>query len=582
MRGKILTHQAGLRARFYIQPLKSIDAMILRSIVCSLVLALGLAGCASAPPPAGIDINLVALNDFHGNLDPSKFTFTPPGVATPVTMQAGGAGAMSGALAAWRQEDPSLVFVAAGDLVGASPGMSSMWADEPSIVAMNMLGLYASSLGNHEFDAGSAELLRQQNGGCVSPRPAKACQLAPTFDGAKFKYLGANVLVTKTGQTLVPATSIIDVKGVKVALIGAVLKDTASVAVASSIVGLTFQDEAEAINRQIPGLRAAGATVFVVLIHEGGHTKEPFHQIDCKELKGPIVDIVKHLDPAIRVVVSGHSHTGYQCKVDGRLVTQADMGGHLLTRIKMSVDAKTHVLDSVTVKNEVINPDVYPAEPKMAAYLATVRARSTAVLGKPVATLAVPMVVRKHNDAGESPLGDLITDAIVAATQDEKVQVGFMNGGGIRKDLESGPGMVATFGNVQAVLPFGNTLVALDLTGAQLKALLEQQWHNADSDGGSVLQVSSGFTYRWGRTKPVGQRVVPGSIKIDGVAVEDGKTYRVVANNFLADGGDTFTTFAKGTRRVDTGVKDLDAMLAYLASHPKAGAPAAPRIQSVR
>jgi 5'-nucleotidase len=548
--------------------------MILRTLVSSLAAALALAGCATTPP-APIELNLVALNDFHGNLEPSRFTFTPPGADAPVTLQAGGAAAMSGALAAWRREDPNLLFVAAGDLVGASPALSSMWADEPAIVAMNMLGLHASSLGNHEFDAGSAELLRQQKGGCASPRPDKACQLAPTFGGAKYQYLGANVLVTKTGQTLMPSSMVVDVKGVKVGLIGAVLQNTASVTTAAAIAGLTFQDEADAINRTMPALRAQGATVFVVLIHEGGHTKEPFHQIDCKDLKGPIVGIVGKLDPAIRLVVSGHSHTGYQCKVDGRLVTQADMGGHLLTRIRMRVDPATKALADMSVTNEVINPDAYPAEPKMTAYLATVRARSTAVLGQPVATLGAPIIARKAGPGGESPLGNLITDAIVAATASQGVQVGFMNNGGIRKDLESGPGNVATFGNAQAVLPFGNTLVAMDLTCAQLKALLEQQW-KTDASAGSMLQVSGNLHYRWDSTKPAGQRVVPGSVKVNGVALADDKTVRVVANNFLAEGGDTFTTFAKGTRRVDTGIRDLDALLSYLRKHDKAGAVPSP------
>jgi 5'-nucleotidase len=557
--------------------------MILRPLVTALAAALMLAGCSSVPKGAdGIEINLVALNDFHGNLEPSRFTFTPPGAVTPVTMQAGGAAAMSGALAAWRREDPNLLFVAAGDLVGASPALSSMWADEPSIEALNMLGLNASSLGNHEFDQGSAELLRQQHGGCTSPRPDKACQLAPRFGGATFQYLGANVLVTSTGQTLVPATRIVDVKGVKVGLIGAVLQNTASVTTAAAIAGLTFQDEADAINRTMPALRAAGATVFVVLIHEGGHTKEPFHQIDCSQLKGPIVDIVGKLDPAIRVVVSGHSHTGYQCKIGGRLVTQADMGGHLLTRIKMRVDPATKALADVTVKNEVINPDVYPAEPAMTAYLTKVRARSAAVLARPVATLGAATISRKGNEAGESQLGDLITDAIVAATSGEGVQIGFMNNGGIRKDLETGPGMVATFGHAQAVLPFGNTLVAMDLTGAQLKELLEQQW-KTDSGNGSLLQVSNGLRYSWDSTRPVGQRIVPGSIKVNGVALADDKVVRVVANNFLAEGGDTFTVLGKGTRRVDTKIRDLDALLAYLGKRDKVGAtPAAIRITRVR
>ena len=282
------------------------------------------------------------------------------------------------------------------------------------------------------------------------------------------------------------------------------------------------------------------------------------------------------------MVVSGHSHTGYQCKVDGRLVTQADMGGHLLTRIKMTVNPVTKQLADVTVKNEVINPDAYPAEPKMTAFLANVRARSAAVLGKPVATLGVATIARKSATSGESALGDLITDANVAATQAQGTQIAFMNNGGIRKDLESGPGMVATFGHVQAVLPFGNTLVAMDLTGAQLKALLEQQWSKPDSDGGSMLQVSSALHYRWDSTRPVGQRVVPGSIKVAGVAIDDARTYRVVANNFLAEGGDTFTVFAKGTRRVDSGIRDLDALIAYLAKHDKAGAPSAARIERVR
>jgi 5'-nucleotidase len=550
----------------------------------ALAVALALAGCATPPRHAGVDINLVALNDFHGNLEPSKYSYAPPGSDKKQAIQAGGIDVLKGALNAFRKEDKDLLFVAAGDLVGASPALSSMWADEPSIEAMNMMGLAASSLGNHEFDQGSKELLRQQRGGCDSPRPAKACQLSKDFRGAGFSYLATNVVDQQTGKNLVPGWRIVDVKGVKVGLIGAVLKDTPSVAVASAIKGLSFLDEAESINKVLPDMRAQGAQVFVVLIHEGGHTGEAFDKTYCDGLQGPIVGIVKKLDPAIRLVITGHSHKGYLCKVDGRVVTQADAAGHLLSRIKMRVDPTTGKVDDIEVRNVVMAPGAFTPDPQLAAYLQGVRARSTAELAKPVARLGAAGLARKENEAGESPLGDLIADAVAAATRDQGVQVGFMNPGGIRKDLEAGEGGVVSFGQAQAVLPFGNTLVVLDLTGAQLRAVLEQQW---DRQGERyMLQVSRGLSYAWDSTRPVGQRLVPGSLKVDGKPVDDAQTYRVVANNFLADGGDFFPTLAKGGNRLDTGMRDLDALIAYMKQHPDTGAAALaapqPRINKLR
>jgi 5'-nucleotidase len=550
----------------------------------ALAVALALAGCAAPARHAAIDINLVALNDFHGNLEPSKYSYAPAGSDKKQAIQAGGIDMLGGALNAFRKEDKDLLFVAAGDLVGASPALSSMWADEPSIEAMNMMGLAASSLGNHEFDQGRQELLRQQHGGCDSPRPAKACQLSKDFRGAGFSYLATNVIDQQTGKNLVPGWRIVDVKGVKVGLIGAVLKDTPSVAVASAIKGLSFLDEAEAINKVLPDMRAQGAQVFVVLIHEGGHTGEAFDKTYCDGLEGPIVGIVKKLDPAIRLVITGHSHKGYLCKVDGRVVTQADAAGHLLSRITMKVDPATFRVEDIEVRNVVMAPDAFTPDAKLAAYLQGVRARSTAELAKPVARLGAAGLARKENDAGESPLGDLIADAVAAATREQGVQVGFMNPGGIRKDLEVGEGGVVSFGQAQAVLPFGNTLVVLDLTGAQLRAVLEQQW---DRQGGPyMLQVSRSLSYAWDSTRPVGQRLVPGSLKVDGKPVDDAGTYRIVANNFLADGGDFFPTLAKGSKRVDTGMRDLDALIAYMKQHPDTGAAAMaapqPRINKVR
>ncbi|MFK3738113.1 bifunctional metallophosphatase/5'-nucleotidase [Massilia sp. TN1-12] len=553
--------------------------MFPRTLVSSAVLALLLAGCATAPstpasrPPtasAPVEINLVALNDFHGNLEPTRYTYTPPGAKEPVTIQAGGIDLIGGAMQAFRKEDKDTLLVAAGDLIGASPALSGLFADEPTLAAMDRIGLAASSLGNHEFDPGKKELLRQQHGGCDSPRPEKACRYDQGFKGAGYTYLAANVTDTETGKTLVPAWRVVDVKGVKVGLVGAVLKGVPSVVTSSGVRGLAFGDEADAINAQLPAMRAAGAQVFVVLIHEGGHTGEPFDKVYCDGLEGPIVGIVKRLDPAIRLVISGHSHKGYLCKVDGRVVTQGDAYGHLLSRIKMKVDPVSGTVEDIDVRNVVMAPGAFTPDAQLTAWLKDVRARSQAVLDKEVARIAAPLVTRKQNDAGQSMLGGVVADAALAAVRGQGAQVGFVNPGGMRNDLQSGDGGVVTFGQAQAVSPFNNTLVLMDLTGAQLRTLLEQQWDR--KEGSTTLGASRNLAYQWDSTQPKGRRIVPGSLKVDGKAVQDKQTYRVVANNFLAEGGDGFPMFAQGSNRKDTGIADLDALIAFLKQHPETGA----------
>jgi len=557
------------------------------SLLASALLLAGCAGTAPQSAPRSVDINLVSINDFHGNLEASKYVLKHDGSDSKDTIQAGGIDVLGGALAAFRKEDKDLLFVGAGDMIGASPALSSMWADEPSLIAMDRMGLVASALGNHEFDQGKKELLRQQNGGCDSPRPDKACKLAGGFKGAGFTYLATNVIDEASGKNLVPGWRIVDVKGVKVGLIGAVLQDVPSVAVGSAIKGLRFLDEADSINQVIPAMRAQGAQVFVVLIHEGGHTGEAYDKVNCDGLEGPIVGIVKRLDPAIRLVLTGHSHKGYLCKVDGRVVTQADAMGHLLSRVKMTVDPASGKVEDIQVRNVVMAPGAFAPDPQLQAYLKDVRARSQAELARPVASIGAASVPRRDGEGAGSPLGTLIADAALAATRNQGVQVGFMNSGGIRKDLEAGEGGVVNFGQAQAVLPFGNTLVAVDLSGAQLRTLLEQQW-DRQGGGSAMLQTSSNLSYQWDSTQPPGKRIVPGSLKVDGKPVDDGATYRVAANNFLADGGDNFPMFAKGTNRVETQIRDLDALMAHLKRTPNLGAatsalaPAQPRIRKVR
>lgn len=558
----------------------------LKQFALATAVAIALAGCASAPP-APIEINLVALNDFHGNLEASRFTYPGPD-GQQVAVKAGGIDMLGGALAAWRREDPQLVVVGAGDLVGGTPAMSSMWADEPTLNALSMLGMDFSSVGNHEFDGGRIELLRQQHGGCGSPRPEKACKFAPDYRGASFSYLGANVVDKKTGKPFLPAYKIKEVRGVKMAFIGAVLQTTPQLVLASGIEGLAFEDEADSINRVIPELKAAGVTVFIAMIHEGGSTTERFDQPGCSQLKGPIVDIVRRLDPAIRLVASGHTHRGYLCEVEGRTVTQAASAGHLLSRIRLSVDPQTRTLQSVSARNVMVREGDFAPDPKLAAYLAEVRQRSAASLAKPVAMLAVPMVSRSLNAAGESALGDMVADSVLEATASHGVQIGLVNTAGIRKDLDTGAGLVASFGQAQIVLPFANTMVIMDMTGSQLYEMLELQWNRSGSDTEhSMLQVSEGFTYQWDSTKPRGARVVPGSVKLNGQPVEAGKMYRVAANNFLAEGGDGFPVFAQIKGKRFTEIRDIDAFASYLRRRAQAGKPAglaqpAGRIQRIR
>ncbi|MEV4779975.1 bifunctional metallophosphatase/5'-nucleotidase [Burkholderia sp. LMU1-1-1.1] len=553
------------------KPLSSVARAVLAGALAVLS-----SGCAFGPPlpPGVVEVQLATLNDFHGNLEPSKYVWDSVRDRDARTVMAGGIDTLGAALQAWRKQDPELLLVGAGDLIGASPAISSMWADEPTMAAMDLLGLRASTVGNHEFDAGRVELLRQQKGGCKSPRADKACKFDPDYAGAQFSYLAANVIDMVTRKPILPAYRIETAHGVKMAFIGTVLRETAETSLASGIAGLDFIDEADAINRQLPELRKQGVGVFVVLLHQGGTTVEKFDQQDCSQLTGPVVDVVKRLDPAIRVVVSGHSHKGYLCRVDGRLVTQSDSAGHVMGRIKLRVDTNTNTLQDASATQEVMVPGTWPADPALDAYLKKARERSAAQLARPVAALAVPVVGRALDDNGESPLGDLVADSVLAAGRPFGVQIAFMNDGGIRSDLESGAGRRVAVGQALVVLPFGNKLVAMNFKGWQIYDLLEQQWIGGRDSWRGLLQVSDGFTYQWDAKRGEGSKVVPDSVMLNGMPLQRESSYRVMVNNFLAEGGDAFPTFANGINRANTGILAIDALTAYLVKREEMGKPA--------
>lgn len=443
-----------------------------------------------------------------------------------------------------------------------------------------MAGLDYASVGNHEFDEGAAELLRIQNGGC---HPVDGCADGTPYRGAGFKYLSANAFKTATGKPLMAPYAIHKVQGVKVGFIGMTLEGTPQIVSQQGVAGLTFADEAETANRYARELRRKGVETIVVLLHEGGAQAATGGINDCVGLTGPIVDIANRMDPSIDVVVSGHTHQAYNCNINGKLVTSASSFGRLVTDIDLKIDRRSGDVISAAANNVVVTRDV-AKDPKQTALID----RYKTVLG-PVADRQVgetTTAITKTQETlfgttlGESPLGNLIADAQLAATDDEQNAVAaFMNPGGVRADLNAGP---VTYEEAFTVQPFANNLVTLDLTGAQLYCVLEQQFVT-----GRTLYPSSTVGYvvdPAGTTGTVadpcaGTRVVRGSLTIGGTAVDTAATYRVTVNNFLAGGGDGFSALTGGTNLV-TGLIDLDAFVAYLTAKSPVSAPTLDRIRT--
>ena len=550
--------------------------------------ALSLSSCSTLFGPATTNVTVIGLNDFHGNLEPTNFAgVTVPAPADPakqLSLRTGGVEVIGGYLDQERAKTPNLIFVGAGDLIGASPVTSSLLRDEPSVIALSKLGMRASSLGNHEFDQGLKELLRMQNGGCDSNAPDKACKFQNPYPAAGFQWLGANVVDRASGKPVFAPYSIQEVGGAKIAFIGAVTKTTPTIVSPDGVASLSFLDEAASVNRYVPEIKAKGADAIILLIHEGGASKDGFDQPACGTLTGPITDIVNRLDPAVSAVISGHTHQGYNCTINGRVVIQGDFYGHLLQRLDMTVDKRANRVTAIRAANVVMDPRSTPRNAAMTELVARAKTLTDAVKQTPLGTVASASILRAANAAGESALGDLIADSQLAATADRGAVIAFMNPGGIRADLNAtGGGTTVTFGDAYAVQPFGNTLVVMDLTGAQIKALLEQQFDNPNPGSNRILQVSKGFTYSYDSTAAKGSRVDASSIKVNGAALDPARTYRVTMNSFLSTGGDTFSTFKEGVNVLQLpNLVDVDALAAYIKANPGVAGGAQDRIIKVK
>jgi 5'-nucleotidase len=546
------------------------------------------AGAAVDPSrrgPEPVEVQLLALNDFHGALQPPSGSGgrVQTGPATTDTVNAGGAEYLATQLALLEDEvrKRNTITVAAGDLIGASPLLSAAFHDEPTIESLGLAGLDYASVGNHEFDEGADELLRIQEGGC---HPVDGCADGTPYRGADFQYLSANAFVTETGEPLLEPYAIHRVRGVRVGFIGMTLEGTADIVSQQGIAGLEFADEIETANRYAAELQDRRVEAIVVLLHEGGAQSGPdaWDVNGCNGLTGPIVDIAAGMSDAIDVVVSGHTHQAYNCVVDGKVVTSAGSNGRLVTDIDLTVDRRSGDVLTASAENIVITRDVAldPAQTELIGrYQEVLGPIAGEVVGETTAGLTRERETLLPGVQGESALGNVIADAQLAATVDEAGAVAaLMNPGGVRADLDAGP---VTYEEAFTVQPFANNLVTLSLTGAQLHCVLEQQFAL-----GTVLYPSATLTYAVdpaGTSAPAGSdpctgtRVPDTSVEIGGVVVDPAATYRITVNSFLAGGGDSFSTLTVGTDAV-TGPIDLDAFVAYLGESSPVGVPRDDRI----
>jgi len=535
-----------------------------RSRLVIAVIVMALVGAVMAAPVSAkdkpddkkskqVELQILALNDFHGNINTFSSSFGGTG----------GAQNLATNIAAAEDGVRNSIFVSAGDLIGASPLISALFHDEPTIEVMNEIGLDINGVGNHEFDEGPAELLRMQKGGT---HPVDGNLDGDRFRGAQFRFLSANVTVDATGKTLFPAYTIKNYQGVKVAFIGLTLEGTPSIVTPSGVAGLTFHDEAETVNSIVRQLRRkTNIESFVILLHEGGMSDGG--QNDCgTTLTGPIASIVPEFHDAVDLVIAGHTNDEFICEIDGKTVTMADNAGRLFTDIDVTLDKKTKDMTVVSVNN-LPNLQSAADDPDVQAIIDKYDTLSAPLANTVIGSVSTD-ITRIDDAEGESPLGQVIADAQLAATAPAgfgEAVVAFMNKGGVRDEIDFAPSGAeaagaVTFGEAFAVQPFGNSLVTMTLTGDQIDILLEQQFQGAVSK----LDVSEGFTYSLSASAVPGSKV--SAIAINGVAVDPAASYRVTVNSFLADGGDNYPVLVQGTDRLGGDV-DLDALVAYFAAN---------------
>ncbi|WP_205710798.1 bifunctional UDP-sugar hydrolase/5'-nucleotidase [Isoptericola sp. BMS4] len=548
-----------------------------RRIAAALSLGLAATGAAAVAPAQAadaVDVQILATNDFHGRIQASR--------------SEAGAAVLAGAVQQLRDENPNTVFAAAGDLIGASTFESFIQHDRPTIAALNAAGLDVSAVGNHELDQGYDDLMNR----VMEPYDAET----NPYGGAEWQYVAANLKVKATGDDAVPATWIKDFGDVQVGFVGAVTEELPALVSPSGIADLSVESIVETTNTEADALKAEGADVVVLLVHEGAEST------DCASMPtagNAFASIVNDVSPEVDAIVSGHTHLAYDCAfgvdewsgeaVTERPVVSAGQYGYNLNQLVYSVDPASGDVQGVTTDVLPLAGN-YPADPEVQQLVDDAVAEADVLGAEPLGQIGGAFDraqrwatdsetgedVLVENRGGESTLGNLVAEVQRWATEAAETggaQIAFMNPGGLREDLvgtgdDAFPRTV-TYKQAAVVQPFANTLVNMRLTGEQIRTALEQQWQR-DADGNVPsrpflrLGVSAGFTSTYDPARPEGDRVT--GMWLDGEPIDPAASYSVTVNSFLATGGDNFRVFAEGADARDTGKIDLSAFVDYMAT----------------
>lgn len=526
--------------------------------------------------PDVMDLQVLSFSDYHGRLEADMKPLKKK--EDPSQTEVGGAEYLATKLKSLRKGQKYSVTVAAGDMIGGSPFLSGLFHDEPTVESMNAMGVDVVGVGNHEFDEGTDELVRIAKGGC---HPEDGCYFPETpYKGANFDLLAANVLKKSDAQTLLPAVSVKEYGGVKVGFIGMTLKETPTLVNPAGVSKVTFQDEVRTANKYAKSLQRQGVHSVVVLLHQGGSTKGTLNE--CNNLTGPIDKIARSMSPVVDLIVTGHTDQAYKCVVPDpsgapRMVTSSSSYGRVVSETTLKIDRKSG--DVIRPRTETTNHLVTrdKADATQTKIIEKWKKLAAPKAARVVGTIKEDVTGDADGDRGiETPMANLIADSILFGTKakrDGSADVAFMNVGGVRasflKDkITNGekPGEI-TYTEAYETSPFGNMLVTMDLTGAQIKEVLEQQYTPGRSREMLALGVSSGFSYTWDASQAQGNRVVASSMKLNGKRVDMKQTYRVATLNFLASGGDQFTAFTKG-KNVLGGPNDLENLVRFLGAKP--------------